>query len=179
MSAQACVWVCVCACVGPKHFAHLFMGLAQREGSKKWQAEAADEADEPQNAPTGGKNRTWCTSWFGHPPPPPPLLVGKGFFPNCTIPMRIHLCKLPSGHVHCIEKERKKIFKYFLWLNKTFLLNSSSRISNANRMQAALFHFSSPLWGFTIWNVFELQLPIVHEVCLSLFLSSLPCPNST
>lgn len=100
------------------------------------------------------------------------LLVGKGFFPNCTIPMRIHLCKLPSGHVHCIEKERKRIFKYFLWLNKTFLLNSSSRISNANRMQAALSHFSSPLWGFTIWNVFELQLPIVHEVCLFLFPSS-------
>lgn len=102
------------------------------------------------------------------------LLVGKGFFPNCTIPMRIHLCKLPSGHVHCIEKERKRIFKYFLWLNKTFLLNSSSRISNANRMQAALSHFSSPLWGFTIWNVFELQLPIVHEVCLFLFPSSSP-----
>lgn len=106
MSAQACVSVCervsVCACVGPKRFAHLFMGLAQKEGSKRRQAEAANEADEPQNAPTGGALGALPGLVFL-------LLAGKSFFPNCTIPMRIHLCKLPSGHVHCIEREKENI----------------------------------------------------------------------
>lgn len=83
------------------------MGLAQREGSKKWQAEAADEADEPQNAPTGGKNRTWCTSWFGHPPPPPPpprwqRLLPKLHNSNAHSLMQIALGACP------LHREREK-----------------------------------------------------------------------
>lgn len=107
MSAQACVSVCervsVCACVGPKRFAHLFMGLAQREGSKRRRAEAANEADEPQNAPTGGKNRTWCTSWFGHPPPRGQRLLPKLHNSNAHSLMQIALGACPLHR----ERERE------------------------------------------------------------------------
>jgi len=52
---------------------------------------------------------------------------------NCTIAMRIYLCKL-----HIFPQTMSKILKYFYDLIKHFLLNSSSQrmgISNANRMQ--------------------------------------------
>lgn len=66
-----------------------------------------------------------------------------------------------------------KILKYFYDLIKHFLLNSSSErtpfISNANCMQPvqlfvwiAIARGLRP--GLRIWNIFELQLPIVHEV---------------